>query len=344
MKPRFRFATLAILAAALCGPLLAADTEKDHRKLKLDPQAQALLEKLTASGSVAGIITPEDVDQARAAYRSLIPLAGTPEPVLRVVDRQIPGPGGPLPIRIYTPSNGNTLPVVVYFHGGIFTTGSIETHDTLLRALANRSGAIIVSVGYRLAPDYPFPAAPEDAYAATKWVSEHAAEFHADPARLAVAGDGAGGNLAAVAAQMARDRGGPEVRYQVLVYPYTSVSMLTVSWWDFGNGPVLSRKGMLYHLAKYTTVTSDFGNPYLSPLSAENFKGLPPALIITAEYDPTRDEAEQYAHELNDEGVHAHLSRYPGMVHGFLQMTGELDAAKKCLDEMAEAIRVVLGS
>ena len=313
-------------------------------EFRIDPQAQAMLDKMSASGAVASVATPKDVMQARAAYSALRAFEGHAEAVWKVENRLIPGPGGSLPIRIYKPHDGGALPVLVYFHGGIFTTGSLETHDIPLRALANASGCLIVSVAYRLAPEYKFPAAPEDAYAATKWVSEHATEIGGDAARIAVGGDGAGGNLAAVVALMARDRKGPSLRYQVLIYPITSAAMQTVSWWDFANGPVLNREGMLFHLGRYMNVTTGIRDPYLSPLAATNLENLPPALVITAEYDPLRDEGESYAHELKDSGVTVTVSQYKGMVHGFFQMEGALDAGRKCLVEIADSLKKAIGA
>src|ERR1019366_7229325 len=245
---------------------------------------------------------------------------------------------------IYQPHEGSALPMLVYFHGGIFTTGSLETHDIPLRALANASGCVIISVGYRLAPENQFPAAPEDAYAATKWVSEHASEIGGDGARIAVGGDGAGGNLAAVVALMARDRKGPALRFQLLIYPVTSAAMQTVSWWDFADGPILNREGMLFHLGRYMQVTTQIRDPYLSPLAATNLEKLPPALVITAEYDPLRDDGENYAHELRDSGVPVMVSQYKGMVHGFFQMAGTLDAGRRCLLEIADSLKKALST
>lgn len=327
---------LVIFVAPLCA--------QHFHEMRLDPQVQAMLDKLSASGVVSSVVTPKDVSQARAAYLALGAFEGPPEPVWKVENRDIPGPGGSLPIRIYQPREARALPVLVYFHGGIFTTGSLETHDIPLRALANASGCMIVSVAYRLAPESPYPAAPEDAYAATKWVYDHAAEIGGDANRIAVGGDGAGGNLAAVAALMARDRKGPPLRYQVLIYPITSGAMQSVSWWDFADGPVLNRDGMLFHLGRYMSPTTNIRDPYFSPLAATNLENLPPALVITAEYDPLRDEGENYAHELQDSGVPVTLTEYKGMVHGFFQMAGTLDAGRKCLLEIADHLKKALGA
>lgn len=332
------------IVSILWAGALTAATALAQEELKLDPQVQALLEKMKERGAFSGLATPADVERARKAYLAFSQYSGQAEPVLSVKDRRIPGPGGAIPIRIYKPREGAGLPVVVYFHGGIFITGSLDTHDVVLRRLANRSGAIIVSVGYRLAPEHPYPAAPEDSYAATRWVAAHAGEIGGDGTRLAVAGDGAGGNLAAVVTEMARDRGGPALRFQVLICPITSRFLGTGSRWEFRNGPTLNRDGLWHHLALYIPVATDLRDPYISPLAATTFRGLPPALIITAEFDLTRDEAEQYAHQLLDGGVHVTVSRYQGMVHGFFHMAVVLDAGKRCIDEIARALQDQMGA
>ena len=308
--------------------------QENRVKEQLDPQAQAVLDKITASV----ILNPTTAAEARKAYLSLLQFAGAPEDIFKVEDRQIPGPAGRITIRVYTPRAANDLPVLVYFHGGGFTTGDLNTHDTLLRALANRTGCIIVSVAYRLAPEHRFPAAPEDAYAATKWVAQHAAEIGGNAKRLAVGGDGAGGNLAAVVALMARDRTGPALAYQVLIYPNTDATMSCPSWREVG-GPVVTKEAMVSLLGNYLTATDDLQDPYISPLFAKSLKNLPPALVITAEQDPLRDEGEDYARRLQEAGVQVKATRYPGMIHGFVLMAGAVDAGKTAIDEAASALR-----
>jgi suppressor of ftsI len=306
----------------------------DRAKKQLDPQAQAVLDKIAASVT----LNPTTAAEARKAYFSLLQFAGRPEDIFKVEDRQIPGPAGRITIRVYTPGAANDLPVLVYFHGGGFTTGDLNTHDTLLRALANRAGSIIVSVAYRLAPEHQFPAAPEDCYAATKWVAQHAAEIGGNAKRLAVGGDGAGGNLAAVVALMARDRAGPALVHQVLIYPSTDATMSRRSWREV-HGPVLTNEAMVSLLGNYLTATDDLEDPYISPLFAKSLKSLPPALVITAEQDPLRDEGEAYAKRLQEAGVQVKATRYPGMIHGFVLMAGAVDAAKTAIDEAASALR-----
>lgn len=302
---------------------------------QLDPQAQALLNQMAASGAPA----PRNITEARQGYLEIRPLAGAPEPVNKVADRQIPGAVGNISVRIYTPLDGINLPILVYFHGGSFTVGDLDTHDAPLRALANRAGCIVVAVAYRLAPENQFPAAPEDAYAATKWVVEHAAEIGGDATRVAVGGDSAGGNLAAVVTLMARDRNRPALVYQVLIYPNTDATMSTASWQELGNkGYILTTEGMASAFAQYLPGSVDKKNSYVSPLWA-NLNSLPPALIIIGECDPLRDEDEAYAERLKQAGVPVVSKRYDGMIHGFFQMAGALDAGKEVIVEIAANLK-----
>jgi acetyl esterase len=219
--------------------------------------------------------------------------------------------------------------------------GSIETHDGLCRELANRSGAIIVSVEYRLAPEHPFPAAPEDCYAATSWVAEHASEFGGDPARLAVAGDSAGGNLSAVVALMARERGGPPLRFQLLIYPGVDCRMGYPSIDENGTGYFLTKADMHWFYGHYGADPNDWR---ASPLLAPDHSGLPPALVLTAEYDPLRDEGEAYARKLREAGVPVTLRCYDGQIHGFIGMTATVDRAREAFDQAAADLRHALAT
>lgn len=310
---------------------------------QLDPQAKALLNQIAAeqakAPALARPLSPvEQLAADRDGYRAVISLAGPPEPVNKVVDRQIPGPAVDIPVRIYTPGDGENLPVLVYFHGGGFTSGGLDTHDAPLRVLANRVGCIIVVVDYRLAPEHPFPAAPEDAYAATKWVAEHTAEIGGS-ARIAVGGDSAGGNLAAVVALMAHDRGGPALVYQVLIYPNTDATLSSAPWQELGTkGYILTTDGMASSFAQYLPQGTNKKNAYVSPLYAADVKNLPPALVITGECDPLRDEGEAYAKRLQEAGVPVESRRYEGMIHGFFQMAGVLDQGKKVIEETAASL------
>ena len=299
----------------------------------LDPQVKAIMDKMQA----AGVLHPASLEQARKAYLFYAKFAGPPENVVHVENREIPGPATPLAIRLYAARNGGELPVWIFFHGGGFVTGSLDTHDSPLRAMANRCDCLIVSVSYRLAPEHHYPAATEDAYAATKWVADHAAEIGGDPRRIAVGGDGAGGNLAAVVTLMARDRGGPHLAYQVLIYPMLDSSMLTHSWIE-SHDPILTNDAMLEQWAVYVPVNTDPQLPYISPANGDLHK-LPPALILAAADDPLRDEDNQYALNLRKTGVPADLVIYPNVIHGFFLMGGELDAARASIDKTAGALK-----
>lgn len=290
--------------------------------VQLDPQAQALLNRIAVSSG------------------STFSMAGLPEIISKVEYRKIPGPGGDIPVRIYTPLLSKKLPVLVYFHGGGFTSGNLKTHDTTLRALANKAGCIIVSVAYRLAPQHKFPAAPNDAYAATKWVAAHAQEIGADARRIAVGGDSAGANLATVVALMARDRLGPALVYQVLLYPNTDATMSSASWTKF-DGYVLTKEDGASTYAQYLPSGADKKNPYISPLWAKNLKSLPPALVITAGFDPLHDEGQAYAQKLKQAGVPVVATDYKQMIHGFFLMAGVLDQGKKAINQTALALQKV---
>ena len=301
-----------------------------------DPQVKAVLDKMTA----AGVARPSTVDDVRKAYLFYSKLSGSPEHVFRIADRQIPGADGNLPIRVYTPSSTSGLPIFVFFHGGGFVAGSLDIYDTPLRSVANRCQCIVVSVAYRLAPENKYPAAPDDAYSATKWVAEHGSDFGGDPHRIAVGGDGAGGNLAAVVALMARERGAPRLTFQLLIYPMLDASTVRPSWWAESNVPTVSREVKSEILGMYLPITGELNDPFVSPNRAKSLKNLPPALLLTyGGHNPMEVEGQEYVNRLTQDGVVAKISLYPDAMHGFFLMAGELDAGKKCIDETAAALR-----
>ncbi|WNF25397.1 alpha/beta hydrolase [Streptomyces sp. C11-1] len=306
--------------------------------MPFDPQFQELYDRLAAE-DVRPLYTMT-LDEARAADLAAIQAgAGTPEPVHQVTDETFAGPGGPLPVRIYRPSGEGPLPVLVYFFGGGWTLGSIETGDAICRSLANAVGCLTVAVGYRLAPENKFPAAPDDCFAGVRWAVEHAERFGGDSTRVAVGGDSAGGNLAAAVTLMAREAGGPELLAQLLVYPNTDQFADTPSLRENSDRLLFNRKSVQWYWENYLASPEDGGHPLASPLRAPDHSGLPPALVITAEYDPLRDEGELYADRLRESGVPVESTRYPGVAHGFFAMAGTLDAGRSAVGQAAEYLR-----
>lgn len=304
----------------------------------LDPKARALLDQLAAAGA-----PPLHELPVAVAREGLAALFGTQPggtlPLAAIEDRRVPGPAGEIPVRVYRPEGRPPLPLVVFFHGGGWVLGNLESHDGTCRTLARAVPAVVVSVDYRLAPEHKFPAAAEDAFAATRWAAEHAASLGGDAARVAVAGDSAGGNLAAVVALMARDRGGPPLVHQVLVYPPTDAACDTASYEENAEGYFLTRDGMRWFWGHYLPSPAEGRHPYASPLRAEDLRGLPPALVITAEYDPLRDEGEAYAARLRAAGVGAVTRRFDGMIHAFASLTGTFPEATVAIDAVAAALR-----
>ena len=305
--------------------------------MPLDPQAQAFLEHLAATG--APPLHELSVEQARQVIVTLFETQGEPEPIRAVQDCTIPGAAGEMPARIYTPHGTGPFPVLVYFHGGGWVIGNLEAYDATCRALTNAAGCLVVAMEYRLAPEHKFPAAPEDCYAAAQWVAAHAGALGSDPRRIAVGGDSAGGNLAAVVAQMARDRGGPALCYQLLVYPVTDHRYDTPSYRDNAEGYLLTKDAMVWFWNHYLRSAADGSHPMASPLRAASLSGLPPALVLTAEFDPLRDEGEAYAARLREAGVAVTLRRYQGMIHGFFSLGAVLDQGKQAIQDAGATLR-----
>jgi acetyl esterase len=304
----------------------------------IDPQIQEFLDQR------AEAVTPRagtSVSEARS-WDSALPRATDKEHVEDVSERMIPGPGGDLRIRVYRSSSG-TLAALVFFHGGGHVVGTLETADDVCRSIANRAGCLVASVEYRLAPEHPFPAAVEDAYAATSWVAEHADELGVDVRRVAVGGSSAGGNLAAACALMARDKGGPTLAHQLLIYPTLGTDE-TLSRKSFAEGYYLTAESIAWYHAHYIGSPEDARSPYAAPLLTETCAGLPAATIVTAEYDPLRDEGEQYAARLQTAGVATELRRYPGVIHGFVSFAAVLDAGRQALLEIGDVLRHELAS
>jgi acetyl esterase len=281
------------------------------------------------------------VPAARAAAGSFIDLQGEAVELPSVQDRTVPGPAGDIPMRVYTPEGSGPHPVIVYFHGGGWVIGDLEVSDKPCRQLAASAGAVVVSVDYRLAPEHRYPAAYDDSYAATAWVSEHADELNVDASKLAVCGDSAGGNLAAAVALGARDNGGPAISAQLLIYPVTDFAFNTESYRANGEGYLLQRGSMQWFWAHYLGAQDRGTEPYASPAHAESLAGLPAAYVATAEFDPLRDEGEAYARALSDAGVSVTAKRFDGLIHGFFWMAGAVPSGKSIVDDMVGVLRKV---
>ncbi|MBD3886926.1 alpha/beta hydrolase [Phormidium tenue FACHB-886] len=310
---------------------------------RMTEDTRALIQQMQAQAAPP----PPDADPielARVGYRQVIPLAGAIEAV-EIKDYAVSSATSAIPLRLYRPqtegSNTSLLPALVYFHGGGFISGGFDTHDRPLRSLANASGCAIVAVEYRLAPEFPFPAAPEDCFAALQWVLQNAEELQINASKVAVGGDSAGGLLATVVCLMCRDRNTSHPVAQVLVYPNTDLAINTPSWYelDFLH-PNRSRETFVDQMAMYVPDSNVREQPYASPLRAPDVSGLPPALIITAELDPQRDEGEAYAQRLRDAGCLVTHTRYPGVLHGFFQMGGVIASGRVAIAEVAAYLRL----
>lgn len=305
---------------------------------KLNPKVAIALKLINPTFGGTGNLS---VDERREEMNSLSAvLTGKQVPVESVLNRTLPGQNSEIPIRIYHPDTLRTLPIIVFYHGGGWVLGNLDTHDNLVRYLAVKTEAVIVSVDYRLAPEHPFPSGIDDAYAALNWIAENAATFGGDPTKIAVAGDSAGGNLSAVVSLMARDMSGPEISRQVLFYPATNLQTFdTDSYNHFAEGYMLTRPTMIWFRTQYLPDESDWNNPYVSPLLAENHGNLPPATIITGEMDPLRDDGRLYAEKLDKAGVAVHYHCFDGMVHGFASGDKLLSQAREALDEAVQDLR-----
>lgn len=306
--------------------------------MPVDPQMQAVIERAAASGlpqyfSLSAV-------EARALYKQTRAALSPPAPAVEAVrDLAAPGPAGPIPLRLYRGlgAPAGALPLLVYFHGGGWTIGDLDTHDVVCRALANRAQCAVISVDYRMGPEHRFPAAVEDCVAATRWAAEQAAALGVDAARIAVGGDSAGGNLAAVVAIMLRDAGGPPLAFQALVYPATEQRMDTPSHAKFGEGYLLTRQNMLWFRDNYLS-PRDYDDWRASPLRAPDLARLPPAHIITAGYDPLVDEGRAYSDRLVAAGVPVLYECFEGMAHGFLTMGGVLAAANHAVYRLGQSL------
>ncbi len=307
--------------------------------MTLHPQCQAVVEENAARGSV---FDARSADEARKIYAGTTKIFAPQAPqIAGVEDREIPGPGQPIPARLYRPkSDEDRLPVLVYFHGGGWVFGDLDTHDALCRIVADGAGCLVAAIDYRLAPEHKYPAGLEDCLAATRWIAENAEAIGGDAGNLAVGGDSAGGNLAAAVAQRARDGGGPALAFQWLIYPALDFTADNASVRDNGEGYLLTKQAIDWTRDQYLADPGkEASDPGASPGLARDLAGLPPALVQTAQYDPLRDEAKDYAERMAAAGVPVESIGYDGMVHGFMRMGALIDCAGEALADGSKALR-----
>lgn len=316
--------------------------EVTDRDPGLDPQADALLTELEA-----GVSPPSStlsVATGRALLDDLFSVED-PEPVGSVTDLEIQGPNGPIPLRIYAPEVDEPVPLLVFFHGGGWVRGSIDAYDGPCRLLTKEAGCVVVSVDYRRAPEHPFPAGFEDCYAATEWAATHAADLGGDPERVAIGGDSAGGNLTAAVALAARDRDGPDLAHQLLVYP--SVNPPSVNWYDsyddYATDYFLEMDSVEWYLEQYLAREADTANAYAFPIRARDLSGVPSATVLTAGFDPLCEEGKAYADRLEADGVPVEHRHYEAQIHGFLSLYEHIDEGRTAVDDVAARLDSVLG-
>jgi acetyl esterase len=305
--------------------------------MPLDPQAKALMDQMAALGGPK--IEELSASEARKVMgRGFVVPDDKLERPARIENRKIPGPAGDIPVRIYTPEGHGPFPVLVFIHGGGWVICDLDTHDAPCRFLTNHAKCVTVSIDYRLAPEHKFPAGVEDCWAAVRWIGANAALVDGDPERIAIGGDSAGGNLSAVVAQLARNHGAPKLVFQLLVYPATETGLDTYSHKTFRDY-FLTSESIKWFWGHYLKSDEDKKDPRVAPALTENLAGLPPALVITAEFDPLRDEGEAYGERLRAAGVPVKVTRYDGMIHGFYSMYHVLDKGREALQESATALR-----
>lgn len=309
---------------------------EDLRSDDVHPEVAELLADLDEAGAL-----PSHALSVSSARRAIVDLFGSAESDAdadAVRDFSVDGPGGDLPLRTYDPGEGDALPILVFFHGGGWVRGNLETHDELCRSLAGTADCLVVSVDYRRAPEHPFPSPLEDCYAATEWAHDHAVDIGGDADRIAIAGDSAGGNLAASVALLARERGGPDLCRQLLIYPVTDYSFDTPSYEENAEGYLLSRRSMRWYWDHYLESDVDGANPFASPLRSPDLSALPPATVLTCGFDPLRDEGLAYADRLGEAGVDVTVRNYPDAIHAFVSFP-DLERSHEARSDLVRDLR-----
>lgn len=301
---------------------------------------EATTAALLAAAAEAGAPPLSDLSpaEAREMYRMMQPPADDIT-VGKVENRRVTGPAGEIPIRVYHPEGSGPFPIHLHYHGGGWVIGDLDTHDADCREVCRRAGVIVIAVDYRLAPEHPYPAAVEDCFAAAQWAAANAAAIGGRSGPISVGGDSAGGNLAAVVSRLARDAGAPLINFQLLIYPVTDAAMDTASYTENSDGYMLTRQSMTWFWESYCSDAARRLEPDASPMRAADLAGLPAAHVMTAEFDPLRDEGEAYARRLQEAGVAVTCERYDGLIHGFFSQARMVPAAQPALDAAAKALR-----
>lgn len=321
----------------------AATFLQQLNQLNLPPMETVPIEVTRRSLIAASTVKMAPADLARIETR-MISRSRSLDPLLPQAASGPAAADDALQVRIYWPQGTGPFAACMYFHGGGWVLNNIDTHDDVARRLAEASGCVVVSVDYRLAPEHRYPAAIEDAYTALTWIVDNAKELQVDSGRIAVSGDSAGGNIAAVLCLMARDRGGPKIAFQALIYPITDCDFERPSYRENADGYFLTASQMHWFWQHYVSSPEQMSEPYASPLRAESLRGLPPALILTAEYDPLRDEGEAYGAALQQAGVATEVVRYDGLIHAFIKRVDQFDAAIIAIRQIGSALKRNLGS
>jgi acetyl esterase len=308
--------------------------------MTIDPITKAFLDQLAAQPTPKIWQLPPEM--ARMAFAAMMGFVGAKDvPIGKIENIAMPVPAGDIALRIYTPvaAGGEALPVIVFFHGGGFVVGDLDTHDGLCRLLASDSGARVVAVHYRRGPEHKFPAAVEDAYAALLWIAKNASVLGVDANRIAVAGESAGGNLSAVVCQLAKAQGGPKIAYQLLMFPGTQIGGQFASLGEYAEGYFLDKATLDWFFGNYIAPGTDMSDPRHSPLLAKDLSGLPPAMVMLGGCDPLHDEGLAYAEKLRAAGVPVVVQDYPGMIHCFIYMQAILPQAYDALSKAAKKVR-----
>lgn len=307
--------------------------------MPLAPEIKQYLVGKAMSGTPEAWQAPLEVIRANTYGR--IALGGKVEKVFSIEDRYIPGPTADLHVRIYRPSDGEDLPALVYFHGGGWVLNFLDIYDAELCALANASGSVIVAVNYQKAPEHPYPTPFDDCYATFLWVHQNSYALGLDPLKIGVGGESAGGNLAAAVALKARDMAGPKPRYQLLINPCNERNFETASYLEYASGYGLSREGMIWFWEQYLQGSTHDTDPYACPSTAKDFSNVAEAIIVTAEYDPLKDDGIKYEHLLRESDVRTHYKEYPGMIHGFANLGAITPTAHEAISDCGATIKTI---